>query len=198
MAMAALALMPALRVLFILLIAGADVSLGALIILLRFLFHHLPPLLSMPMRGRLIHINGPHHRLHHEIISTSELDQLGPLPLHEADHPLITVFSQPMRSDPLPTLHLEAAIPSLLFDGLPRHPAPHYLEQYAGDGSSPTCSICLDPFRHCDEVRRLPCCGHVFHTACIDVWILRRCRQACPLCRALLNLNICQPKCDTI
>ncbi|KAI5057069.1 hypothetical protein GOP47_0028887 [Adiantum capillus-veneris] len=183
-----LALMPAPRI-FVILLRAAAVPLGALLTLFMFLVHHLSLLLPMPMRRRLFNSNGPHHRLHHEmspfISTTEELDYLPP---HEAHHP--TLFRQPIHSHPHPSLHLQAFMPSLLFDSL--RPHPHHPEQH-GDGS-PTCSICLEPLMHFDEVRCLPLCGHVFHTACIDVWILRRCRQlACPLCRALLNLDTCAP-----
>lgn len=57
------------------------------------------------------------------------------------------------------------------FDALPRHA----LECSAGD-----CVICLDGLKEGDHVRSLPQCGHVFHRACIDLWLLRHTR--CPLC----------------
>lgn len=43
-----------------------------------------------------------------------------------------------------------------------------------------TCMVCLCDFQIADECRRLPC-NHVFHTACVDEWLLR-CTD-CPLCK---------------
>lgn len=43
------------------------------------------------------------------------------------------------------------------------------------------CSICLSELRPGDNLRRLPSCGHTFHRACVDVWLLR-CAD-CPLCK---------------
>lgn len=54
------------------------------------------------------------------------------------------------------------------------------------------CIICLSPFASGQSIRLLPC-GHSFHTACVDAWLLRRgdahdaCIHAvprCPLCKA--------------
>jgi len=45
----------------------------------------------------------------------------------------------------------------------------------------PECSICLSQVEENDEVRKLPICGHTFHRACIDLWLLRQ--NACPLCK---------------
>lgn len=41
------------------------------------------------------------------------------------------------------------------------------------------CSICLDNMRPSFNCRMLPC-GHIFHTECIDPWLLSH--QTCPLC----------------
>lgn len=43
------------------------------------------------------------------------------------------------------------------------------------------CSICLSAFQEGDSVRQLPKCGHAFHQACIDLWLLRQ--NNCPLCK---------------
>jgi hypothetical protein len=45
------------------------------------------------------------------------------------------------------------------------------------------CTVCIDSMLEGQQVRRLPC-AHVFHTNCIDHWLLTR--RKCPLC----NLNI--------
>ncbi|KAK4077966.1 hypothetical protein Purlil1_12164 [Purpureocillium lilacinum] len=44
------------------------------------------------------------------------------------------------------------------------------------------CSICLDPLENEDGVRALEC-GHVFHVACVDAWLISR-RACCLVCKA--------------
>lgn len=48
-------------------------------------------------------------------------------------------------------------------------------------GCDTECSICLNDIKGGDTVRTLPGCGHSFHRACIDLWVLR-CAD-CPLCK---------------
>lgn len=43
------------------------------------------------------------------------------------------------------------------------------------------CPICLGSVEPGDCVRSLDSCGHTFHRACIDLWLLRR--ADCPLCK---------------
>lgn len=43
------------------------------------------------------------------------------------------------------------------------------------------CSICIGNITTGERVRRLPACGHTYHTACIDLWLLRS--AECPLCK---------------
>lgn len=43
------------------------------------------------------------------------------------------------------------------------------------------CSICICEIEPGDSIRHLPSCGHTFHRACIDLWLLRR--ADCPLCK---------------
>jgi len=47
------------------------------------------------------------------------------------------------------------------------------------------CPICLSAFRPGDSVRPLASCGHTFHRACIDLWLLRR--ADCPLCKVRIG-----------
>jgi hypothetical protein len=44
------------------------------------------------------------------------------------------------------------------------------------------CPICLSDFTEGENIRALPGCGHRFHKACIDLWLLRR--ADCPMCKA--------------
>lgn len=48
-------------------------------------------------------------------------------------------------------------------------------------GFTAECSICLNDIKEGDSVRTLVGCGHSFHRACIDLWVLR-CAD-CPLCK---------------
>jgi hypothetical protein len=49
-------------------------------------------------------------------------------------------------------------------------------------GCAEECSICLNDIYDGDSARSLPGCGHSFHKACIDLWVLR-CAE-CPLCKS--------------
>eukprot|EP00922_Rhytidocystis_sp_ex-Travisia-forbesii_P045652 GHVS01068108.1.p1 GENE.GHVS01068108.1~~GHVS01068108.1.p1 ORF type:complete len:331 (-),score=43.65 GHVS01068108.1:134-1126(-) len=63
-----------------------------------------------------------------------------------------------------------------------------YWKTTAGVSSSPTedlCSICLDTFQTGSNVRILQSCGHIFHKACIDGWLLRN--AVCPNCKSLVH-----------
>lgn len=52
-----------------------------------------------------------------------------------------------------------------------------------GGDSRSMCAICVDQFDSNDEVRPLTC-GHIFHPACIDMWLTKR-QACCPLCKTL-------------
>ena len=54
-----------------------------------------------------------------------------------------------------------------------------------GKGSS-ECAICLEEFEAGEEVRVLPRCGHRYHRACIDEWLLDYNSKQCPTCRAIV------------
>ncbi|MCL7027262.1 hypothetical protein MKW94_008338, partial [Papaver nudicaule] len=48
------------------------------------------------------------------------------------------------------------------------------------------CAICITKFEKQDELRLLPNCSHVFHSGCIDQWILLS-NHNCPICRSDVN-----------
>ena len=58
------------------------------------------------------------------------------------------------------------------------------------EGERPECAICLAEFAPGDEVRVLPTCGHGFHAACVDVWLLSS--STCPSCRRALVVAAAQ------
>ncbi|GAA5859488.1 hypothetical protein JCM8547_006846 [Rhodosporidiobolus lusitaniae] len=52
-----------------------------------------------------------------------------------------------------------------------------------GDDEADSCPICFTEFEAGDELRVLPCDQrHIFHTTCIDPWLLEV-SSSCPLCR---------------
>lgn len=58
-----------------------------------------------------------------------------------------------------------------------------------GDPSSPRiCPVCLDAARAGERWRALPACGHGFHAACVDRWLLLS--PGCPVCRATVSVPV--------
>ncbi|KAF5185415.1 Ring-h2 finger protein atl32 [Thalictrum thalictroides] len=47
------------------------------------------------------------------------------------------------------------------------------------------CSVCLSNFEDGEDVRKLPRCRHIFHAACIDMWLYSH--LDCPLCRTVVG-----------
>ncbi|XP_040376336.1 E3 ubiquitin-protein ligase EL5-like [Oryza brachyantha] len=61
-----------------------------------------------------------------------------------------------------------------------------------GDGSGSgrgggwaQCAVCLSLVQDGEAVRQLPACRHLFHVACIDMWL--HSHSTCPLCRATVE-----------
>mmetsp|Transcript_109243 Transcript_109243/g.189539 ORF Transcript_109243/g.189539 Transcript_109243/m.189539 type:complete len:259 (-) Transcript_109243:8-784(-) len=77
------------------------------------------------------------------------------------------------RLKPAATMELCGGLSLQDIRDLPRH-------EVSSDGDQ--CVICLDTMMKGDHARLLPSCGHVFHRACIDLWLLRSTK--CPLCNA--------------
>ena len=50
---------------------------------------------------------------------------------------------------------------------------------YIGDRDDAVCAVCMDDVQ-VGQVQRVLRCGHAYHQACIDVWLLKR--RVCPLC----------------
>lgn len=65
-----------------------------------------------------------------------------------------------------------------LFPKLPKPPAAAPTD--ASVLTLDACPICLEDYRDSEELRVLPC-GHEFHRACVDPWIILQ--RTCPLCQ---------------
>lgn len=50
-----------------------------------------------------------------------------------------------------------------------------------GKATASECAVCLREFKHCEKVRSLPRCNHIFHPQCIDAWLASH--MTCPICR---------------
>ncbi|KQK17031.1 RING-H2 finger protein ATL74 [Brachypodium distachyon] len=64
----------------------------------------------------------------------------------------------------------------------------HNNKQQQQQGSAGHCAICLSDFADGETVRALPVCGHGFHVACVDRWLVSR--FSCPTCRRRLSDNV--------
>ncbi|XP_050368081.1 NEP1-interacting protein-like 1 [Argentina anserina] len=49
------------------------------------------------------------------------------------------------------------------------------------------CTICLQELEDGEYTRELPICKHLFHLACIDIWLRRQ--GSCPMCRVPVGDN---------
>jgi len=58
------------------------------------------------------------------------------------------------------------------------------------DDSTVTCSICLENCSKAERVRTLSC-GHTFHIACVDNWLMRQ--GSCPNCKKGLKTGLEEP-----
>jgi hypothetical protein len=55
------------------------------------------------------------------------------------------------------------------------------------------CVICFEDFQRGVPIRKLPMCGHIFHSGCIDGWFKAKLSQPvhkCPLCNADVSVEI--------
>jgi hypothetical protein len=58
------------------------------------------------------------------------------------------------------------------------------------------CAVCLVAVDLGDKARRLERCGHVFHKACIDLWLLRS--STCPLCKSSAKVPATSQSCGQV
>lgn len=82
------------------------------------------------------------------------------------------------RLKPAPTMQFCGGLLPTEFGTLPRHSI---------DEGGQQCVICLEMLLAGDSARSLPGCGHVFHRACVDLWLLRQ--KICPLCKADVRVS---------
>ena len=62
---------------------------------------------------------------------------------------------------------------------------------YGGEGGGVKCStsecvICWEDFEDGEICRVLPACNHVFHKACVGLWLIEK--RVCPLCRVCVDI----------
>jgi len=54
------------------------------------------------------------------------------------------------------------------------------------ESNAMSCCICMNTFKTADDVRTLPCL-HIYHTKCIDKWLVRN--RTCPICKFDITKN---------
>ncbi|KAI9136443.1 hypothetical protein BKA69DRAFT_1033596, partial [Paraphysoderma sedebokerense] len=60
-------------------------------------------------------------------------------------------------------------------------PTKTFFKEKVKDNEPTNCCICLEDFEDEEELRVLHC-HHMFHTQCVDTWLLER-KNVCPVCR---------------
>jgi hypothetical protein len=59
-------------------------------------------------------------------------------------------------------------------------------EVNGSDDNQKSCCICMEDFKDAEDVRTLPCL-HIFHTNCIDSWLVKS--RTCPICKFDITQN---------
>uniref|UniRef100_A0A1W7R9T4 RING finger protein 11 n=1 Tax=Hadrurus spadix TaxID=141984 RepID=A0A1W7R9T4_9SCOR len=111
--------------------------------------------------------------------SSSSADQLSPPPPYESQDPPVTVpvyYPSPNVSRPASQLTEEEQVKIAKRIGLIHH-LPTGI--YDGSKKNRECVICMGEFLIGDPIRFLPCM-HIYHTDCIDDWLMRS--FICPSC----------------
>ena len=49
-----------------------------------------------------------------------------------------------------------------------------------GDAEEESCSICFDNFERRQKIKKLPMCGHEYHSSCLNKWLNEQ--KRCPMC----------------
>lgn len=53
------------------------------------------------------------------------------------------------------------------------------------------CVICLEDIKDGEICRVLPECSHVFHKACVGLWLMKK--RVCPICRLRVKDTVPNP-----
>ncbi|CAM9651757.1 unnamed protein product [Chrysoparadoxa australica] len=85
-----------------------------------------------------------------------------------------------IRSMPAEVYHARPSAPTAPIEG---SGAVEIMEcgNNGADSTADTCAICLVDYCEGDGIRRMPGCGHVFHSPCIDQWL--ETKGVCPMCK---------------
>ena len=49
-----------------------------------------------------------------------------------------------------------------------------------------SCVVCIEDFNNDDNVRKLVC-SHIYHSECVDMWIIEK--NTCPICKKTVLIN---------
>ncbi|XP_030463407.2 E3 ubiquitin-protein ligase Os04g0590900-like [Syzygium oleosum] len=74
-------------------------------------------------------------------------------------------------------------------DPPPKSEALMRVDVYRSDGGEnkrTDCGVCLEDFRDGDACLWLTCCGHAYHRACVNLWLLDH--RRCPICHATVRV----------
>ncbi|KAG0495902.1 hypothetical protein HPP92_000593 [Vanilla planifolia] len=92
------------------------------------------------------------------------------------------VTAAALRSGPSPAVAVAGLAPATIAA------LPSFAYQGAGGGGEAECAVCLSAAEEGELMRLLPGCRHVFHVACIDMWLYSH--STCPVCRAEAKAEI--------
>ncbi|KAI3974670.1 hypothetical protein MKX01_021514 [Papaver californicum] len=137
--------------------------------------------------------------------STTTSSPPPPLPINQSPSPIHThslrflfnnnqISPQPNLQSNQNNQNLINSLPTFKFDSIKG--IHHQSSSPLSSSSSTTtttrdCAICISKFEKQDELRLLPSCCHVFHSVCIDKWILLS-NHNCPICRSVVKFVDCE------
>ncbi|GAB2286671.1 hypothetical protein Dimus_021067 [Dionaea muscipula] len=101
---------------------------------------------------------------------------------HSGGHLQVSAATGDLQGQLRQLFHLhDSGLDQAFIDALPVF---LFKEIMGGNKEPCDCAVCLCEFSDKDKLRLLPLCGHAFHIACIDTWLLSN--SSCPLCRGIL------------
>ncbi|KAI3921365.1 hypothetical protein MKW92_040345 [Papaver armeniacum] len=102
---------------------------------------------------------------------------LSPQPNHQSDQHNQNLINS------LPTFRFES------IKGIPHSTSFLSSTSTAETTANLDCAICISKFENQDPLRLLPSCCHVFHSVCIDQWILLS-NYYCPICKSDVKFSV--------